>query len=103
MRLMSRMLFGAFIALSFSGLAIAETPSTQSSVEPGALAHATEMQLTDAFEKSTSRAGSSFLLGMAGPSSMSCSHAKTMTEHETCVVTTEGTPESAVPAALAQH
>jgi hypothetical protein len=103
MRLISRIIVGTLIAFTWTSLASAETTTTQSSIEPGEFAHATEMRLDDEFEKTVSRASEVVLSGLSGPSSMNCSHAVTMTELETCVVTAEGMPRLAAPAALAQH
>ena len=105
MRLISRIILGTLITFTCTSLASAETTTTQPSIERGEFAHATEMRLDDEFEKTVSRASEVVLSGLSGPSSMNCSHAVTMTELETCVVTAEGMPRLAAPApaALAQH
>ena len=102
---MSRIILGTLITFTCTSLASAETTTTQPSMGRGEFAHATEMRLDDEFEKTVSRASEVVLSGLSGPSSMNCSHAVTMTELETCVVTAEGMPRLAAPApaALAQH
>ncbi len=63
----------------------------------------TELELDDAFEKSTGRQSEDFLRRLAGPTSMDCKNAVLPSDFETCVVTAEGKPKPAVPATLAQH
>lgn len=101
MRFMSRILITALIALAWTVSASAETPGSNPSVEPGDFESLTELRLQSEFEKSVAGASHSQLHGLAGPTTMNCSHAVTRTELETCVVTAEGTPNGAVPAALA--
>ena len=102
MRLMPKIIAGTLIAFAWTSLASAET-SAQPSIELGEFAHATEMRLDDEIEKTVSRASDAVLSGLSGPSSMSCSHAVTMTELETCVVTANGSTKSGMPAALAHY
>jgi len=115
MRLITRIITGTLITFTCTGLASAETTTTQLSIPPGEFAyatemrldsefaHATEMRLDDEFEKTVTRASEIVLSGLAGPSSMNCGHAVTITELETCVVTAEGMPRATAPAALAQY
>lgn len=103
MRLMNRFSLAAVFAASTASLAMAETPNTNPSVEPGAFADVIEMRLDDEFEKSAVGLSDEALGRLGGPSSMSCSHALTQSDLETCVVTADGTPTPAMPAALAQH
>ena len=98
MRSMSRFLLGACLALGLSGLAFAETPETTSSIEPGEFTHFAELRLDQQFELSLASAAEGRLHALAGPTTMTCSHVLTVAELETCVVTAEGTPRSAVPA-----
>jgi len=99
MRSMSRMLLGAFFALALSSPAVAETPATNG----GDFTHTAQLQLDQQFELSVEDVAAGQLWRLGGPSTMSCSHAVNRTELETCVVTTEGTPRSAVPAAIAAN
>jgi len=102
MRPMTRVFFAALLALAWTTAASAETPETNSSIEPGDFALVTELRLENAFEKSA-QANDKLFHALAGPTTMNCSHATTISELETCVVTAEGTPASAVPAALAKN
>ena len=95
MRLMTRTLLGAALALSFSSVALAETPTT----ETGEFTLTAELELDQQFELSLADATDSALLRMSGPTTMNCSFG----DLETCVVTTEGTPRQAVPAAIAAN
>ena len=99
----SHFAFAALLALFWTGLASAESPDINPALEPGAFAAATEMHLDDALEKSGPLGSDDFLRGLAGPSSMDCTYAITRSELETCVVSVESEPRTAVPAALAQH
>lgn len=103
MRFTSRFSVVALSALVWASVASAETPNRTTQLEPGGYAVVTEMQLEDAFEKSATRGPDEFLRRLAGPTSMDCTNAVTLSEFETCVVTAEGTPRTAMPAALAQH
>jgi len=98
---MTRVFFAALLALAWTTAASAETPETNPSIEPGDFALMTELRLENAFEKSTQ--SNELFNALAGPTTMNCSHATTISELETCVVTAEGTPVSAVPAALAKN
>ena len=99
MRSMSRILLGAFLAFSLSNVAVAETSATQASD----FTHTAQLRLDQQFELSVADVGAGQLWRLGGPSRMSCSHAVNRTELETCVVTTEGTPRPAVPAAIAAN
>jgi len=96
---MSQIFFGAFLALSLSSIASAETSAT----EAGEFTHTAQLRLDQQFELSVADVAAGQLWRLGGPSTMSCSHAVNRTELETCVVTTEGTPRSAVPAAIAAN
>ena len=95
MRLTSRIFLGAVFALSLSGIAFAETPTT----EPGEFTLSAEHQLDEQFELSLAGAADAGLHRLAGPTTMICGGS----ELETCVVTTEGTPRQAMPAAIAAN
>ena len=103
MRPLSHLVFSALLALSWTSLASAETPTNSSSLEANAFEAVSGIQLDDAFEKSTARNSKDSLLALAGPTSMDCRNAATRSEFETCVVTAEGKPQATVPTALAQH
>ena len=103
MRPITRGFFAALLALAGTTAAYAETSETNPSIEPGDFALVTELQLETAFERTAGQTGDSLLHGLAGPTTMNCSYATTISELETCVVTAEGTPASAVPAALAKN
>ena len=103
MRPITRVFFAALLALAGTTAAYAETSETHPSIEPGAFAHVTELQLENAFEKTAGQADDSLFQALAGPTTMNCSYATTISELETCVVTAEGTPAAAVPAALAKN
>ncbi|MEM9175162.1 MAG: hypothetical protein AAGC67_07995, partial [Myxococcota bacterium] len=95
MRFTSRIFLGALLAVGLASVAHAETPNT----EPGEFTLNAELQLDQQFELSLADAADSGLHRLAGPTTMNCSHS----ELETCVVTTEGTPRAALPAAIAAH
>lgn len=105
MRLIPRTLLGAFLALSLSSVAGAEAPSAETSVfsltAELELEHRFELELDQRFELSDTANGR--FLRLSGPSTMSCSHALTASEIDTCVVTAEGTPRPAMPAAIAAN
>lgn len=99
MRPLSRFLLGAALALSFSSVALAETPATES----GEFTLNAELRLDQQFELSLADPADGLLHAPNGPSTMSCSHVVNTSEYETCVVTTEGTPRQAMPAAIAAN
>ncbi len=99
MRSMSRIFLGTFLALGLSSVAVAETSAT----EAGDFTLSAQLRLDQQFELSVADATAGQLWRLGGPSTMSCSHAVNRTELETCVVTAEGTPRSAVPAAIAAN
>ena len=99
MRSMSRFLLGAALALGFSSAALAETPATES----GEFTLTAELRLDQQFELTLADPAARLLHGPNGPSTMSCSHVVNTSEYETCVVTTEGTPRPAMPAAIAAN
>ena len=103
MRSLTRIFLGSLLAAAATSVASAETPTVTPSIEPGEFVHTIELRLDDEFEKSATRSADSVLGRLAGPSSMDCSPTASRSALETCVVTTEGTPLAAVPAALAQH
>lgn len=103
MRPLIRIVLGAALALGLSSLAAAETPDSTSSTEPGEFTQFTEVSLDEQFELSLANAAEGQLHRLAGPSTMSCSHALTVSEFETCVVTAQGKPHPAVPAAIAAN
>jgi hypothetical protein len=103
MQALSHFAIAALLALTWSGLASAESPDANPSIESGLLASVTEMKLDQAIEESGPLGSDDFLRGLAGPSSMDCTHAVTRSDFETCIVSVEGSPRTAVPAALAQH
>jgi hypothetical protein len=99
MRPLTRFAISALFALACASLASAEPPA----IEPGAIASVTDMELDDAFEKTTAHLSDEFLRRLAEPTSMDCTNAATRDPSETCVVTAEREPVASVPAALAQH
>lgn len=99
MRSMSRFLLGAALALSFSSVALAETAATES----GEFTLTAQLRLDQQFELSLADPAEGVLRSLDGPSSMSCSHVVNASEYEICVVTTEGTPRAAMPAAIAAN
>ena len=98
---MSRVFLTALIALAWTTAASAEFPDSDPSVKPRNFASLTEFALEIEFEKTAAGASNSGLHGLAGPTTMNCSRAEIPSQLETCVVTAEGTPKSAVPAELA--
>lgn len=102
MRFVPSILLGVVATLAATS-AFAETPDATPSIEPGDFAQFAELRLGDEFEKSVARVGDGSLTGLGGPSSMSCSHALTGDALDTCVVTAQGAPSPAAPAALAQN
>lgn len=102
MRPLSRILFGVFIAISWSGAAAANPHSPSQTLEPSAFRAVTHLQLDLAFERFVLLGQAETLLGLAGPSSMDCTRAATHDGIETCVVTTDGIAAS-MPAALAHR
>ncbi|MGB0618731.1 MAG: hypothetical protein ACPGVZ_04610 [Myxococcota bacterium] len=107
MRLIPRTLLGAFLALSLSSVAGAEAPSAEASefslTAELELEHRFELELDQRFELELSDTANGRFLRLSGPSTMSCSHALTASELDTCVVTAEGTPRPAMPAAIAAN
>ena len=104
MRPLSPFSFVALLALTWTGLASAETPNTAPPIGPSEIAAVADMQLDDAFEKTAADDSDDFLHQLAGPTSMDCKNALTRTDAETCVVTVvDGSTMTAPPAALAQH
>lgn len=99
MRLIPRTLLGAFLALSLSSVAGAEAPSA----EAGKFLLTAELELDQRFELELADTANGRLLRLSGPSTMSCSHALTASKIDTCVVTAEGTPRPAMPAAIAAN
>ncbi len=102
MRPTSRILFGAFIALCWSGLATANPPDPTTSLDPSVFREVSNIQLDSAFEEFVSQDSGRSIRGLSGPSSMDCDDARTKADIETCVVTTRA-PRNPAPAALAQH
>ena len=103
MRPLTRYVLPAIFALTCTQLASAETPETAPTLEPGAIASVAEMELDDAFEKSTAHQSDEFLRRLAEPTSMDCTNAVTRDPSETCIVRAEREPASSPPAALARH
>ena len=99
MRLIPRTLLGAFLALSLSSVAGAEAPSAAA----GKFLLTAELELDQRFELELADTANGRLLRLSGPSTMSCSHALTASKIDTCVVTAEGTPRPAMPAAIAAN
>ena len=102
MRPLSLFLATAIATVAWTASAAAETPEANT-LEPSTFSASTELELGDAFEKSTGHRSEDFLSRLAGPTSMDCKHAVLPSNSETCVVTAEGEPRPAVPATLAQH
>ena len=103
MRSMSRIFLGALFAVSLSGLAYADSHDSNSSVQPGEVTLTAQLDLDRQFERSLDGAADARFQRMAGPTQMTCAHALTTSELDTCVVTAQGTPRAAVPAAIASH
>lgn len=103
MRSMSRITLTALLALTWSSLASAETPDANPSLAPGTIESVIEMQLDDAFEKSSALENEEFLHDLAGPTTMDCQDSLARNAPETCVVTIAGASPVGMPAALAQH
>lgn len=103
MRTMSRVFLGVLLAVGLPSVAFAETPGSNPSSAPGDFTLSAQLDLDQQFELSFAHAADGRLQRMSGPSSMSCSHALTTSILDTCVVTAQGTPRSAGPAALAAH
>ena len=101
MRCISRVFLTALIALAWTTAASADVPGSNPYVEPRNFTSLTELALESEFEKTAGGASNSGLHALAGPTTMTCSHAVIPSQLETCVVTAEGTPKSAVPATLA--
>ena len=102
MKILSRILFIALIALCWTGTAVANADETGPAVDASALRAATNIQLDLAFESFVSQDGGASLNGLAGPSSMVCSRAAMSGGTETCVVTTDQIRTTS-PAALAHR
>lgn len=100
MRSLKYLAVSTLSVLASASLAIAEPPEATTSIEPDAIASVTDIQLDDAFEKSTAQDSDEFLQRLANPTSMDCTNAVTRDPSETCVVTAETT---SMPAALAHH
>ncbi len=107
MRLIPRTLLGAFLALSLSSVAGAEAPSAAAGkfllTAELELEQRFELELDQQFELELADTANGRLLRLSGPSTMSCSHALTASKIDTCVVTAEGTPRPAMPAAIAAN
>ena len=99
MRLIPRTLLGAFLALGLSSAAGAEKPSD----ETDEFTLTAELELKHRFEFELADTANGRLLRLSGPSTMSCSHALTASELDTCVVTAEGTPRPTMPASIAAN
>jgi len=102
MRPLSLLLATAIATVAWTASAAAETPEANTR-EPSTFSASTELQLDDAFEKSTGRHSEDFLSRLAGPTSMDCKNAVLPSDFETCIVTAEGHAQPAAPATLAQH
>ena len=107
MRLIPRTLLGAFLALSLSSVAGAEAPSAAAGkfllTAELELEQRFELELDQRFELELADTANGRLLRLSGPSKMNCSHALNASELDTCVVTAEGTPRPAMPAAIAAN
>ena len=99
MRLIPRTLLGAFLVLGVSSVAGAEAPSD----ETCEFTLTAELELDQRFELALADTANGRLLRLSGPSKMNCSHALNASELDTCVVTAEGTPRPAMPAAIAAN
>ena len=102
MRPLSRILFGVFLAICWSGVATADPQEPTQSLDPSAFRSVTNLQLDLAFERFVSLEAIGALQGLAGPSSMECTSAATHDGIENCIVTTIRLAAS-MPAALAQR
>ena len=102
MRPTSQILLAALLALCWSGLAAANQNEPVPSLDPSAFRAIMNMQLDSDVEKVALEGDRQVIHGLAGPSSMDCSHGLTKDDIETCVVTTPG-PRTVMPTALAQH
>ena len=97
MRPRSRILFTALLALSWSGLALADEN------QPGQADAPTHLELDVAFEQAANEVGRESLLERPGPTSMDCQHPLTPNDLETCVVTIAASPHVGMPAAIAHY
>ena len=102
MRPLSRFFLGALLATVWAGIAVAETPATDSTLDTMALAAVTDLHLDDAFERSTYQDSDRFMARLGRPTTMDCDAGSEPQGPEICTVTA---PEhdSVVPAALAQR
>jgi hypothetical protein len=100
MRLTPRILFGALLALCWSGLATANPRDPTESLDPSVFRALTNMQLDAAFETVVSQGSDQTIYRLCGPSSMTCEADGTSDGIETCVVTTI-VPSKSMPAARA--
>ncbi len=100
-----RFLLTALFAMSWTGLAVADTTDSADSLDPSVLRAITNMQLDSVFEETLAtktKEDRRSLHSLAGPTSMDCTNSVMRDGIETCVVSTHGNAV-AVPAALAQH
>lgn len=97
----SRIFLATLIAVTWSGLASAQSPSTEP--ETDELNSVIELNLDVALEESAHVDHRTAMLALTGPTSMSCTHPALRNSLETCVVTTPSNRQAAMPAALAQH
>lgn len=102
MRPLSRILFGVFLAICWSGIATADPQESTQPLDRSAFRAVTNLQLDLAFEQFVSLEATGTLQSLAGPSSMECTRAATHDGIENCVVTTIRLAAS-MPAALAQR
>jgi len=102
MKPVTRFIVTALIALCWSGLSAANPNDSSPSVDASALRAVTTVQLDLAFESFVAADAGTGLTGLAGPSSMECSHAASRGGPEVCLVTTDRLASTS-PASLAQR
>lgn len=106
---LSRMSLSALIALSWSSLALADTPSLPGpSQTPIDFASVTRLELDTALEELVEHGEPAALQAPSGPTRMACRVAAPGGDPETCTVTAPSSirpaaPAPAAPAALAAH
>jgi len=105
MRPLTPLLMSAILVLSLTGagLSQAETPDSQTSIEPGQFTDAAAAMLQDAFERSASLSLFERLHQSGTPTVMDCNVTTAKSRSEVCVVTPMGAPVQAITAAMLRN
>ena len=97
MRPLSLVFLPALLALSWSGLALADSHTADPAVD------GMQRELDVAIERAADDVGLDALFVLAGPTSMQCDPSRATDALETCIVTVAASPHLGLPAAIAQY